>query len=150
MSRSTRAALLILACTGSALSAVAQDAPAFVVDGDAIATPLTATPGDAARGRAIVTSRQTGLCLLCHAGPFAEEPFQGTLAPSLAGVGKRLTVGQLRLRLVDSRRLEPATIMPAYGTVDGGQRVGAVWRGQPLLAPQQIEDVVALLTSLRE
>ena len=55
--------------------------------GDAIPAPLTGAPGDPARGRAIVTNRQRGLCLLCHTGPFPEERFQGDLAPSLAGVG---------------------------------------------------------------
>ena len=58
-----------------------------------LALALLATPawaeGDAARGRAIVTTRQKGLCLLCHSGPFPEERFQGNLAPSLAGAGRR-------------------------------------------------------------
>jgi hypothetical protein len=76
--------------------------------------PLTATPGDAARGRAIVASRQQGLCLLCHRGPFPEERFQGTVATSLAGAGSRWTAAQLRLRIVDSRRLNPDSVMPAF------------------------------------
>jgi sulfur-oxidizing protein SoxX len=122
----------------------------YTVVGDAIPQPLTATVGDAARGRAIVTSRQLGLCLLCHAGPFPEERFQGTLAPDLDGVGRRLSAGQLRLRLVDSRRLNPATLMPSYHRTDRLVRVGAAWQGQPLLGAQQIEDVVALLRTLRD
>ena len=122
----------------------------YRVVGDAIPAPLTATPGDALRGRAIVTSRQVGLCLLCHAGPFPEERFQGTLAPDLAGAGKRWSDGQLRLRLVDSRRLNPQSIMPAYHRTEHLTRVGSAWRGQPVLDPQQIEDVVALLRTLRD
>jgi hypothetical protein len=51
------------------------------VVGDAIPQALTGTPGDAARGRAIVANRQQGLCLLCHTGPIPEERFQGNLAP---------------------------------------------------------------------
>ena len=90
------------------------------------------------------------MCLLCHAGPFAEEPFQGNLAPDLAGVGTRLTEGQLRLRLVDGRRINPATIMPAYHRTDGLVRVGPAWQGKPLLAAQQVEDVLAFLLTLRE
>ena len=83
-------------------------------------------PGDPRAGRAIVADRRVGLCLLCHAGPFPEERFQGDLAPDLAGVGNRLSAGQLRLRLVDSRRLDPETIMPSYYRVDGLARVGGV------------------------
>jgi len=123
---------------------------ALRVAGDAIPDSLTGVPGNAARGRAIVASRQTGLCLLCHAGPLPEERFQGNLAPDLAGAGKRWSEGQLRLRVVDARRLNPQTLMPAYYQADGLDRVGAAWQGQPVLAAQQIEDVVAFLRTLRD
>ncbi len=119
------------------------------VVGDAIPAALTDTPGDPARGRAIVTSRQTGLCLLCHTGPFPEERFQGSLAPDLAGVGARWSPGQLRLRIVDARRVNPDSLMPAYHRVEGRARVGAAWRDRPLLDAQQVEDVLALLRELR-
>jgi hypothetical protein len=71
---------------------------------DSLPQSLTGGRGDPARGRAIVTNRQVGLCLLCHSGPFPEERFQGNLAPDLKGAGARWTEGQLRLRLVDSSR----------------------------------------------
>ena len=116
---------------------------------DAIDTPLTDQPGDATRGRAIVANRQQGLCLLCHTGPFPEERFQGNMAPDLSGAGARLSTGQLRLRLVDSRRVNPQSLMPAYGRVDRLTRVGAAWKDKPVLNPQQIEDVVAFLRTLR-
>ncbi len=122
----------------------------FAVEGDAIPAPLTGTPGDAGRGRAVVADRQRGLCLLCHAGPFPEERFQGTLAPDLAGAGARWSEGQLRLRLVDGRRLNPDTIMPSYYRVDGLTRVGPAWRGKPVLTAGEIEDVVAFLATLRD
>src|SRR6266571_806388 len=91
----------------------------YEIVGDAIPAPLTGQPGDAARGRAIVVNRRVGLCLLCHSGPFAEERFQGTIGPDLAGAGSRWSDGQLRLRLVDPARLNPATIMPPYYRVAG-------------------------------
>ncbi len=123
---------------------------AFRIAGDAIPDSLTGVPGDAARGRAIVASRQTGLCLLCHAGPLPEERFQGNVAPDLAGSGARWSEGQLRLRVVDARRLNPQTLMPPYYQTEGLERVGAAWQGQPVLGAQQIEDVVAFLRTLRD
>jgi sulfur-oxidizing protein SoxX len=122
----------------------------YAVVGDAIPALLVGKPGDPARGRTIVADRRVGLCLLCHKGPFPEERFQGDLAPDLAGVGARLSAGQLRLRLVDSRRLDPTSIMPAYYRVDGLSRVGSAWQGRPVLTAQEIEDVVAFLATLRD
>ena len=121
----------------------------YVVSGDAIPESLTGAPGDATRGRALVLDR-TSTCILCHTGPFPEAKFQGDLAPSLAGAGSRWSEGQLRLRLVDASRLNPATIMPSYYRVEGLVRVGAAWRGKPILSAEQIEDIVAYLASLRE
>jgi L-cysteine S-thiosulfotransferase len=130
-------------------AAVAQALRPYVVAGDAISESLTGTPGDAARGRVLVVTR-TSTCILCHSGPFPEEKFQGDLAPSLAGAGSRWSEGQLRLRLVDASSLNAATIMPSYYRVDGLHRVGAAWRGKPILSAEQIEDMVAYLVSLRE
>ena len=130
-------------------AAIAQELRPYVVSGDAIPGSLTGMPGDAARGRALVLNR-TSTCILCHNGPFPEEKFQGDLAPNLAGAGGRWSEGQLRLRLVDASRLNPATIMPSYYRLDGLDRVGAAWRGKPILSAEQIEDMVAYLVSLRE
>jgi L-cysteine S-thiosulfotransferase len=122
----------------------------FTVTGDAIPDPLTGSRGDPVRGRTIVTQRQTGLCLLCHSGPFPEERFQGTIAPDLGGAGSRWSEGQLRLRLVDSARINPATIMPSYYRIDGLVRVAPTWGGKPVLTAEQIEDVVAFLVTLKD
>jgi sulfur-oxidizing protein SoxX len=123
---------------------------AYEVVGDAIPQSLTGQPGDAVRGRAIVANRQVGLCLLCHTGPFPDEKFQGDLAPDIAGAGSRWHEGQLRLRIVDASRINPATIMPPYYRIDGLERVAAPFRGRPVLSAEQIEDVVAFLTTLRQ
>lgn len=125
-------------------------AQAQAIVGDAIPQSLTGQPGDATRGRAIVANRQVGLCLLCHSGPFPEERFQGNLAPSLAGAGSRSSEGQLRLRIVDAARLNPATIMPPYYRTDGLQRVSRSFAGKTILSAAQIEDVIAFLMTLKE
>jgi L-cysteine S-thiosulfotransferase len=138
------AAALALSCAASA-----QELRAYAVTADAIPASLTGMPGDAARGRALVLDRAS-TCILCHSGPFPEAKFQGDLAPSLAGAGSRWTEGQLRLRLVDASRLNPATIMPSYYRVDGLDRVGPAWRGKPILSAGQIEDIVAYLATLRD
>ncbi len=123
---------------------------AYRVEGDGIAQPLDGAIGDAGRGRSLVANRQQGLCLLCHSGPFPEERFQGNLAPSLAGAGSRWSTAQLRLRLVDSRRLNPQSIMPAYHRSEGLQQVARAWQDKPLFSAQQVEDVVAFLATLKE
>ena len=117
--------------------------------GDSIPASLTGAKGDPARGRAIVANRQVGLCLLCHSGPFPEERFQGDLAPDLTGVGARLSEGQIRQRMVDSTKLNPQTIMPAYYRTEGLTRVAPAFRGKTVLTPEQIEDIVAYLTTLK-
>jgi len=111
--------------------------------------PLTTQPGDAVRGREIVASRQSGLCLLCHSGPFPEVRFQGNLAPELTGIAQRLSVSMLRARIADARRLNPETIMPPYVRTDGLARVAGSFAGQTLLNAQQIEDVITYLQSLK-
>ena len=148
--RALLAAVVVASITrGGPAVAQAVGVASYAVVGDAIPAPLTDTPGDPVRGRAIVADRQVGLCLLCHTGPCPEERFQGSLAPDLGGAGARWSTGQLRLRIVDGRRLNPQSLMPAYHRVDGLRRVGTGWQGKPVLAAQQVEDVVAFLATLR-
>lgn len=122
----------------------------FTVVADAVPESLSGVAGDAGRGRAIVANRQVGLCLLCHSGPMPEVRFQGNLAPDLSGAGARWSQGQLRLRMADARRINPASIMPSYYRTDDLTRVAAAWADRPILNAQQIEDVVAYLQTLRD
>jgi len=130
--------------------ALAQTLVPYTIENGEIARSLTGQPGDSAKGRKIVAERQKGLCLLCHAGPFPEERFQGDLAPALHGVGARMSEGALRLRMVDGANVNPDTIMPAYYRIDGLTRVAPAQRGKPLLDAQEIEDVVAWLLTLKD
>ena len=130
------------------LAAPAQTPASYEIVNGEIRTAL-AGAGDPARGRAIVLSRESGNCFLCHTFPNAETAPPGNLGPPLAGVGARLSTGQLRLRMVDSGRINAQSIMPAYYRVEGLTQVAANYRGKPLLNAQQVEDVIAYLAQLK-
>ncbi len=121
----------------------------YEIVGDAVPKSLTGTPGDPVRGRAVLVKRES-TCLLCHSGPFPDQRFQGNLSPDLTGVGSRWSEGQLRLRMIDASHLNPETIMPAFYRIDGLTRVTPNLRGKPVLTAQEIEDVVAFLTTLKD
>ena len=125
-----------------------QVAHAQVIKGDSIIESLSVEPGDPLRGRAIVASRQTGLCLLCHSGPFPEERFQGNLAPELKASVARLNASQLRARIVNAAHFNPQTIMPSYYQTSHLNRVAPKFAGQTILSGQEIEDVIAFLVTL--
>lgn len=131
----------------AAVVATTALAQSLEIAGDAIPKPLTAEPGDAARGRSAVVNRDQGGCTLCHEVP-GETRF-GDIAPPLSGVGAKLSAGQLRLRVADSTRVTPDTPMPAYYRTQGLTQVAAPYRGKPILSAQQVEDVVAYLATLK-
>ena len=140
------AALALLAASAAPSRA---ELVAYKIAGDAIPASLTGSPGDAARGRMIVANHNTGLCLLCHFGPFPEDKFQGTMAPDLTGAGARWNEGQLRLRIVDASKFNAATIMPPFYRVDHLTRVPPAYRGKPVLSAVEVEDVIAYLMTLK-
>lgn len=134
-----------------ALGAPAYSAPlaAFIVGKNRVEMTLAGTPGDPARGRALVANRQLSLCLLCHQAPISEVQFQGDISSNLAGAGTRWTAAQLRQRINDPRIENPASVMPAYSRTESLTRVAAAWRDKPILDAQQIEDIVAWLVTLK-
>lgn len=140
-----------LASVASATSPEQRVRP-YAVVGDAIEKSLTGQRGDATRGAELIQQRHKSLCVLCHAGPFPDPHLQGTLAPDLTGIGERLSAGQLRLRIVDMKRLNPDSIMPAYYAVVSNSkdtRISEGWRDKPVLTAEEIEDLVAYLQTLR-
>ena len=73
----------------------------------------------------------------------------GDLGPDLAGVAARVALPALRLRVVDPRRIDADARMPAFYSLDGLTRVAQGFAGKPLLEPQEIEDVLAYLETLK-
>ena len=125
--------------------------PYEIVDEISIPGPLTDEPGDPERGRAVVIHRQQGNCLACHRIPaLADEPLHGTIGPNLAGVARRYGEDELRLRVVDSKWINPDTLMPSYYRRDGLYRVAEEFEGKTILTAQQVEDVLAFLLTLDE
>ena len=104
----------------------------YQVVGDAIPESLTGAPGDPARGRAIVVKRE-GLACCATPAHFRRSGSRAIWRPNLKGTGARWSEGELRLRMVDATRLNPATIMPSYYRIDGLTRVAPAFRGKPVL-----------------
>jgi sulfur-oxidizing protein SoxX len=140
--------IAMLAVAAGCATPAPQAVLPYRVEGDAIRERLAPAPGDAARGKAVVVSRDSN-CLLCHAVPDSGIRVMGNVGQPLAGVGARLTEGQLRLRIVDSMRLNRETVMPSYYRTDRLSQVAGAWRGKPILTAQQVEDTVAYLLTLR-
>lgn len=118
---------------------------------DAMPDPLTDKAGDAAAGAKVVVNRRQGNCLGCHqVSSLKSESFHGEVGPALDGVGGRWDAAHLRMIVVNPKHVFSAeTVMPAFYRVDGLSRVRSEFQGKPILTAQQVEDVVAYLTTLK-
>ena len=150
--RSVRAAVLATAAFVCAASAQAQAleplVPNTAYDGDSLPEPLSANGADPAKGQAIFVDRNRGHCVLCHAVDGLDAPFQGNVGPALTAVAVRLDDGQIRARIVDPTRANPAAVMPAYYRISNLNQVSEPYRGKPVLTADEIEHLVAYLSGL--
>ncbi|MEY3003188.1 MAG: hypothetical protein RLZZ491_364 [Pseudomonadota bacterium] len=147
----------VLAATGLQADVIA---PGDVVANEygEIAQSLSGQPGDIQRGKEIMAARGKGNCLACHqVSALADQPWHGEVGPSLDGVGARWDEAALRGLLVNADVTFPDSIMPAFYKVSGFTRPGDAFTTRPapdplapLLAAQEIEDVVAFLMTLTE
>jgi sulfur-oxidizing protein SoxX len=136
--KTTLCLALVIACTGAAVAQVAS----YKVVGDGIPQSLTGKPGNAAAGRALLVKRDAANCLQCHAVKKDKElAAGGDKGPALDGVGAALTPAQLRLSVVDYSKVTGGTAMPSFHKAPGGDK--------PLMTGEQIEDVVAYLSTLK-
>ncbi|MCB2099561.1 MAG: sulfur oxidation c-type cytochrome SoxX [Rhodobacterales bacterium] len=112
--------------------------------------PESLTKGDPVRGRAAVINRQKGNCLACHSIPeIPEEQFHGEVGPVLDDVGSRMSAGEIRMRIVDPKVINPETAMPSFYKLEGLHRVAKKWQGKTILSAQEVEDVVAYMLTLK-
>jgi sulfur-oxidizing protein SoxX len=152
-------AVLLLAIAGAAIAqqpevprVIDVNTPPLVpyrIVGNTIPAPLTNQPGDPVRGKRVVTDATNGTCLICHTMPLPEEPNHGNIAPSLEGVGSRLTAAELRLRIVDAKRINPNTIMLSYYRLHDLTRVQQQYVGRTYYGAQDVEDAIAYLLTLK-
>ena len=120
------------------------------VKNHAIEKPLCDYIGDAKRGKEISSDGSKGNCLACHRLPIEGIEAYGTIGPPLQGVGSRLTQGLIRLRVVDTRHINPSSIMPGfYRDPSLINRPGKKYAGRTFLTAQQVEDVIAYLVTLK-
>lgn len=145
MSRILYAGVLLLVVAGGGTRA---DCASFDIVGDGIPTPLGGQTGRPASGRQVVADRQRGDCSICHRLPLPQHRFHGNVGPDLSAIGARLTPAQIRLRVAANRHVNPESVMPDYCTSSGRHQVARRYADQPILSAQEIEDVVAWLSSL--
>ena len=147
--------LVLLACsplTGmtSGQGSLPEDYCHWEVVDYAIVEPLCGLVGDAQRGREIVSDGNRGNCLACHQLPIPGVEAYGTIGPPLAGIAARLSVPMIRLRVVDTRNINPVSIMPGfYRDPRLINRPGEEYRGRTFLTARQVEDVIAYLATLK-
>jgi sulfur-oxidizing protein SoxX len=124
----------------------------------AVEQSLSGVPGDSANGRIIVGDKKQGNCVACHqVSDLADVPFQGEIGPMLDGAGERWTNAELRGIVANAKIMFEDSMMPSFYKTEGFIRPGNAYTGEaadetfgPLLAAQQIEDVVAYLATLKE
>jgi sulfur-oxidizing protein SoxX len=133
-----------------ATGAAAEEFIAFKIDNnESIAQSLTGKPGDPAAGRKVAINRKQGNCLACHKLPISEQPFHGEIGPDLSTIGDTYSAGELRIRVVNPKIVNRDTFMPAFYRPYGLHRVMKKFQGKTILTAQQVEDVVAYLSTLK-
>ena len=128
----------------------AQQPVDLIIEGDRVTQALTEIPGNPDMGRQLVANRNKGNCLACHKLPIPEEPFHGNIGPSLVHIASKLSDSQIRLRLIDIKKINPMSIMPGYfKSSDQMTRIATQYENTTLLSAEEIEHIIAYLNTLK-
>ncbi|MGE0844814.1 MAG: sulfur oxidation c-type cytochrome SoxX [Flavobacteriaceae bacterium] len=117
-----------------------------------VASSLTGAAGDVATGSKVFADRKLGNCLACHANKDqSDQLFHGEVGPPLDGVADRWSPEELRAIVVDSKQVfGEETVMPGFYSLKVGANVAEQFAGKTILSAEQVEDVVAYLSTLKE
>ena len=117
----------------------------------AVAASLTGVAGDAANGRKVFMNRKKGNCLACHVNDdMSEQSFHGEVGPELNGVADRWETAELRGIVVNAKKMFDGTIMPAFYRDAGFNRTLKKFDGKSILSAQEVEDLLAYISTLKE
>lgn len=125
---------------------------AVVIEDMMISESLTGKPGDPAKGREVFANRKLGNCLACHVNSDqSEQLFHGDVGPSLDGVADRWSEAEIRAIVVNSKAVfSDETVMPGFYSLKVGLNPTEAFAGKTILTAEEVEDVVAYLTTLKE
>jgi sulfur-oxidizing protein SoxX len=121
------------------------------IDDATVTASLTGMPGNPEAGAEVFKNKKLGNCLACHENStMKNQLFQGNVGPSLDRIGRRRQPDQLRAILVNSKAVfGPDTVMPGFYSLDVGVDVRKDLVGKTILTAEQVEDVVAYLSTLK-
>ena len=143
------AAVLAVATAPAAIAETVSPSAVKFEDGS-ITQSLTGVAGDPVKGKEWFTGRKLGNCLACHKNSDAStQSFHGEVGPELDGVAERWTEAELRGIVTNAKMMFDGTIMPAFYKDAGYTRPLKKFDGKTILSAQQIEDIVAYLTTLK-
>jgi sulfur-oxidizing protein SoxX len=154
-------AALAAAVVAGAASAEVEPADIVWVDEVTIPASLTGEPGNPERGMEVLANRSLGNCVACHENSdMPDVAFQGNLGPTFDGTGARWSQAELRGIVVNAKKMFPGSVMPTFYEDDPDKfvRPGDAYTAKAydpetfstLLTAQQVEDVVAYLSTLTE
>lgn len=136
----------------------AEVKPSNVVFEDgAVAASLSGMAGNVENGAKLM-NKGAGNCIACHKiSALPELAFQGEVGPPLDGVADRWSEAELRGIVANAKVMFEGTVMPSFYKTEGFIRLGNAYTGKahegevsPLLTAQEVEDVVAFLSTLKE
>jgi sulfur-oxidizing protein SoxX len=111
----------------------------------------TITPPSVQAGFEIMYHSSQGNCVTCHvigteksANMRMEK--QGNFGPALTGIGSKYTRAQITQWVTDARKINPQTLMPPYGSLEGIEKPNDM---KTILSAEQIQSVVDALLTLK-